>query len=195
MSIDRRQFFLGTAAGLILPSYFQKALSFLDTRGVPLLDAPVQVAHTLYARKEFKDGGYQLLLDEIDFELSKVTLREHAIEYCGSPEDYVREMEGHDEEEKVNLDGYDWDECVDEETVIESINRYDFPWGAAYDYLEHLDFGVGLEGAEAVGDLRFYDGCCPGNDYLGVEAADEITLSLLQNRLNELRKDVQIVVL
>ena len=31
-----------------------------------------------------------------------------------------------------------------------------------------------------VGDLSFFDGPCPGNDYLGVTSFDPITASLLQ---------------
>ena len=34
--------------------------------------------------------------------------------------------------------------------------------------------------------LDFIDGACPGNDYLGVEALDPVSVSLLQQRLNEL---------
>ena len=62
----------------------------------------------------------------------------------------------------------------------------------AYRLLENLDLGSTLEGPNAVGELRFIDGACAGNDYLGVEAADEISISLLQKRLNDLGEGVRI---
>ena len=35
-------------------------------------------------------------------------------------------------------------------------------------------------------------GVCPGNDYMGVEARDDVTLSLLQHRLNELGAGIKV---
>ncbi len=43
-------------------------------------------------------------------------------------------------------------------------------------------------GADAVGGLKFIDGLCPGNDYIGVEAVDEVSFSLFQKRLSLSRK-------
>ena len=59
--------------------------------------------------------------------------------------------------------------------------------------LEGLDLGSDLEGEKAVGETRFIDGPMPGNDYLGVEAADQVSVSLLQKRLNELNTGIRIV--
>lgn len=56
----------------------------------------------------------------------------------------------------------------------------------AYHYLWSVDLGPQLGGAKAVGSLNFLCGGAPGVDYLGVHALDEITLSLFQQRLNEL---------
>ena len=40
MSISRRQFILGTAAGLILPSYYDKVFTYFENTGEALLEAP-----------------------------------------------------------------------------------------------------------------------------------------------------------
>ena len=43
MAISRRHFLLGSAgaaAGLVLPSYYQRALEFIDRTGQPLLESP-----------------------------------------------------------------------------------------------------------------------------------------------------------
>lgn len=40
MSISRRQFILGTASGLILPSYFDKVLAVWENHGEALIEAP-----------------------------------------------------------------------------------------------------------------------------------------------------------
>lgn len=40
MSISRRQFIIGTAAGLILPSYFDKVFAYFENTGEALLEVP-----------------------------------------------------------------------------------------------------------------------------------------------------------
>ena len=62
----------------------------------------------------------------------------------------------------------------------------------AYHYLEGLDLGPQLSGAKAVVGLAFHCGAAPGVDYLGAEAIDEISLSLLQHRLNERRSGIEV---
>ena len=74
----------------------------------------------------------------------------------------------------------DLEEEADPLMVLERTSRLDFPNGRAYEYLDTLDLGSVFRIEHAAGELRFIDGACPGNDYLGVEAADEISLSLLQ---------------
>ena len=49
MSISRRQFILGTAAGLILPSYYDKVLTYFENHGEPLLQAPKHATTDLFA--------------------------------------------------------------------------------------------------------------------------------------------------
>ena len=40
MSNSRRQFIIGTAAGLILPSYFDKVFAYFENTGEALLEVP-----------------------------------------------------------------------------------------------------------------------------------------------------------
>ena len=55
MSITRRQFLLGTTAGLILPSFYERAYSFFENHGEPLLIVPKRTEETLYACSEFAE--------------------------------------------------------------------------------------------------------------------------------------------
>ena len=58
----------------------------------------------------------------------------------------------------------------------------------AFFYLHSLDLGpeFGVAGDEAAGEIRFQD--CPGmcSTYRAAETSDLLSISLLQNRLNEL---------
>jgi hypothetical protein len=50
----------------------------------------------------------------------------------------------------------------------------------AYRLLESLDLGPEFSGKDAVGEIRFIDGACPGNDYLGTLAPSQLDIALLQ---------------
>lgn len=63
-----------------------------------------------------------------------------------------------------------------------------FPWEEAYDYILGLDLGSDLTGPYSVGELRYLSGL----DYRAVAATDYITLSLLQERLNQLKTRIRI---
>jgi hypothetical protein len=76
--------------------------------------------------------------------------------------------------------------------VVDTWSYIDSPNAKAYRLLEDLDLGPDLVGKDAVGEIRFIDGACPGSDYLGVEAPCMVDVSLLQKRLNELRTGISI---
>ncbi len=63
--------------------------------------------------------------------------------------------------------------------VVDVWSRTDSPNAQAYQLLEDLDLGPDLTGKDAVGEINYIDGSCPGNDYLGVEAAHQDSISLL----------------
>ena len=70
--------------------------------------------------------------------------------------------------------------------------RTESPNAIAYRYLDRLNLGSQLDGEKAIGGIRLIDGPMPGNDYLGAEAEDAVSVSLLQQRLNELDTGVRI---
>ena len=76
---------------------------------------------------------------------------------------------------------------------IDEWGRNDANKAKAYWYLYDLDL-FGSDQAEGLrrGDLRFIDGCHPGNDYLAVTSHDPLSASLLQARLLELGHDMSV---
>lgn len=185
MTISRRQFILGTASGLIMPSFYETVLAHVDNYGEPLIELPRQFDTNLFAVAT-GFGEFQLNLGDPDAEPPELTVREFAVRYFGSEKDYVYYF---GEEEEIDFDALiDWDVLVDHWA------RRDSPNAQAYFLLDGLDLGPEFSGADAVGEIRFIDGPCPGNDYLGVEAADEVSLSLLQKRLNQLGTGIRVLV-
>ena len=182
MSISRRQFIVGTASGLILPSYYDKVLTSFENTGEALIEIPKDAEIELIAIDR-GGNGYELNWGDPWSEPPEMTVREFALRYFGSEEDYL-EAHGY---EDVNFDkklGF-WD-------VVDTWMCTDSPNARAYRLLEDLDLGPDLNRADAVGEIRFIDGPCPGNDYLGVEAVDEVSISLLQKRLNDLDTGIRI---
>ena len=184
MSISRRQFILGTASGLILPSYYDKVLSYFENHGEPLIEIPKQADTELLVVDDY--GSLQFHLGDPEAEPPEMTVREFALEHCGSEEAY--------REEWCDGEEVDFDDFVDPEIVLDYWARDESSNAQAFYLLEGLDLGPDLNRKNAVGEIRFIDGACPGNDYLGVEAADQVSISLLQKRLNELDMGIRITV-
>ena len=85
------------------------------------------------------------------------------------------------------------DDIVCSDMVFDAWELSDAPCYRAYSLLDSLDLGTDLAGPNAVGGLEFIQGPCPGNNYTAVHARDEITLSLLQQRLNDLGTGIRVV--
>ena len=184
MSISRRQFIVGTAAGLILPSYFDRLFTFYENTGEALLEAPRETAIDLVALDR-GDGTYQLNWGDPYEEPPEMTVREYAIRYFGS------------EEEWLDCNGYeddDFERVMDFWDVVDTWAYNDSPNARAYRLLEDLDLGPQLTGAEAVGEINFIDGACPVVDYLGAHAPTQLDIALLQKRLNYLVTGIRILV-
>ena len=189
MPITRRHFRLGTASGLILPAFCEKAFGYCENCNEPLLIAPKQPEEILYACKNFAAEGYQLNLGNPEEQLLEMTTRDFCITYGeGDPERWWRE-EWSDVEDDESID---MDEQLDLCLVLDWWALQHSANAKAYHYLECLDLGPQLENARAVGNLDFTFGACPGNDYMGVAARDDVTLSLLQHRLNELGAGIKV---
>ncbi len=182
MSISRRQFILGTAAGLILPSYYDKVLTFFENTGEALIELPKRTDIELIAIDR-GGNGFELNWGDPWSEPPEMTLREYAIHYFGSEKEYLHWNEYEEVDFDTKLDFWD---------IVDTWSRIDSPNARAYRLLEDLDLGPDLTGEDAVGEINFIDGPCPGNDYLGVEARSQIDISLLQKRLNELDTGIRI---
>ena len=112
-----------------------------------------------------------------------MTLREYVHRYYGS-EDVWLEINDYEDD--------DFDRVMDFWDIIDSWSLHDSPNARAYHLLENLDLGPDLTGEDAVGEINFVDGACPGSDYLGVMAPSQVDISLLQKRLNELNAGIRI---
>jgi hypothetical protein len=178
MTISRRHFLIGIAPGLILPSFYDKALAFLAHHDRPLLELPPERQIELVA-VDHGGGDYELNVGNPYREPPEMTVREYAVRYWGGEEAYVEAWD-------CEPDEVDWNATQEPWHVLEAWARQDSPNAEAYRLLEDLELGPSLSGPDAVGELIFTDGACPGNDYLGVSAADHLTVSLLQERLNQL---------
>jgi hypothetical protein len=87
----------------------------------------------------------------------------------------------------------DWDRQLDlsDDFYHDTWMYREAPEKLAYELLNGLDLGPKLTGDDAVGELRLEHGSTMVSSYWNVEAADEITLSLLQERLNALDHDLR----
>ena len=188
MGITRRQFLFSipaAGAGFILPTYFDKAVDVLAQTGEPLIIPPEECLTELIAVDQ-GFGEFQLNVGDPWKGPPRMTLREFIDRYCESDVDtYVAGYS--DGEEELDLDAE-----MPPETVMETWAATDSPNALAFGLLYDLDLGTDLHGPGTVGELQFIDGPCPGNDYIGVHATDTLTLSLLQERLNQLNTGIHI---
>lgn len=192
MSVSRRHFLLGTAgaaAGLILPSYYRRALEFLDRTGSPLIE-PQGITNqvlTAYPYAHYGDDlKYGLVLGPFDPNLTppELTLQQFADRYDADLDD-VLECYG----ELADLHTpVDWEK----EYFLETWMYRDDPDRQAYELLSGLDLGPELSGPEAAGYVHLEIGGSPASTAWIVGTEDEISLSLLQERLNALHTGVRI---
>jgi hypothetical protein len=64
---------------------------------------------------------------------------------------------------------------------------------SAHRLLAGLNIGPMLrDSSGSLGHIDFVDGACPGNDHIGAHVHDDVSLSLLQVRLNDLRAGIGI---
>jgi hypothetical protein len=190
MSFNRRQFLLGTAAGLVLPSFFDKAFAYFENHEEPFLEAPRSASTIMYACAELDGGGgYQMTVGDPWMQPPDMTVKEFCDHY-GETDPELDWMEGWCSDSHG---------CLDMNAVIVDWRLFDSwlqvhaPYRHAHEYLQSIDLGPQLSGGEAVGALEVQWGM-PGSDYVGTHAVDAVTLSLLQNRLTELRSGYRVVV-
>lgn len=185
--LTRRQFLIGSAAGLILPQWLLKAQHYLENEGEPLLEPPVKATDVLTA---FGEGDRYTLHLNYDPDIQpSFTWREMIQRYDltnGEPlQDWLPTLQSWGFKGNLN-------EKVDDWTAFEFWLDQEGPVVKAYELLERLQMGDFL-GAELAGSLIFGYGFHPGDSTPHVMAEDDITLSLLQKKLNDLGMTVKVV--
>jgi hypothetical protein len=187
--MDRRQFLIRafSAAGqLVLPRFFDRALAFVENHGEPLLETPVEPVKKLYAAYQ-EEGVYWIIDGLMPQGLPPaVTWREY---FLLTGDKLVNGMEGWELEPSQLDDPMDhW--------AFETYWCYNLsPNALAYKYLSDLDLGPEFGKSDrAEGEIRFQDAPTMGSDCRWAEVDNLLSLSLLQNRLNELGENVSLEV-
>jgi hypothetical protein len=187
MSITRRKFLLSTAGasvGAIIPDYYFRALQFVEQFDEPLLEIPKLSTKELYTFNN--SGQLELSLGNPFDEPPKLTFREYYA--CYDPEGIETFEENW---------GYG-PEALDDPMEKECLWDYWFMHGSstaqAHHYLQSLDLGPDLLGKNGVGGLDFFEDSGMTSCWCGVRYEDKVTLSLLQQRLNDLGTGIRIVV-
>ncbi|TIT00224.1 hypothetical protein [Mesorhizobium sp.] len=185
--LTRRGFLIG-AGGLLTTAFAKDAQSFIRRTGQPLLAPPVEVAETMY----WYDGGeqgYLLTIGPWDFCPPPPTWREfftnEGIAYATEPEIHtIWEKHGVGPEAYDDpVGGWFWETRFDLETG---------PCAKAYRLLKRLDLGPKLRCGSDEPHLIFRDGDVANDDSRWVDASDQLTLSLLQARLIDLKLPIRI---
>ena len=184
--MNRRYFLraLGVATGsLYVPSRFLlKAERFLEREHRHLLSTFASPDRTIFA-DEF---GTLNIGDPYEGPASIPTWREWFLEYQGMQ---PRELTKRFLDYEWDLAKSDLDKEMCEQTFFDGYwLRNESSTASAFHFLEDMDVGPELvdSNGEVVGELVFYDGPCPGNDSLLVQAEGDLALSCLQWRLQNL---------
>jgi hypothetical protein len=183
MSITRRQFLLSTAGasvGAIIPDFYFRALQFFEQFDEPLLEVPARTTRELYIDPYGRD---ELWLGPHE-EMPDLTYREFYARYQPEMIEFFEEDWGAD----VALD-----DLMDPEWYWDYWWTIDSPAARAFHYLQTLDLGPELAGPSAVGGLEFYEDANFVSQWCGVRYEDDVTLSLLQKRLNDLGTGIRVI--
>ena len=186
MSITRRQFLLSTAGasvGAIMPDYYFRALQFVEQFGEPLLEPPPRPTKELFAFWDCEEP--ELCFGNPDTEIPKLTFREFFNRYEPGGLETFEEYWGH---ESKHLDS-----PVEEEYMWDHWFMYSGPSAQAHSYLQSLDLGPDLAGPNAVGGLDFFEDSNMVSCWRGVRYENDVTLSLLQQRLNDLGTGIKVI--
>ena len=183
MSISRRQFLLstaGAAVGAIVPSFYYRALGHFERFGESLLLAPAHATQELCVLDN--QGELELFLGDPFEEPPSMTYREYFTRF---------------DPEALENSGADWgigkedlDTLIHDEYLWDNWFLNEGPAARAHTYLQTLDLGKNLGGPDGVGRLDFFRESNMTSMWYGVRAEDEVTISLLQQRLNDLNTGI-----
>ena len=185
MDLSRRNFLIGVGAGLILPSYYELARKHVANSGEPLIMAPQSSEIKLIAHDYAGNGSYTLNWGDPYSELplfDDMTWRQFADDYMHGAVGYL---------DLWKEDGIDPDDTIEEGFAEETWILRNSPNAKAYDLLRAYNLGLGDHASTDDGQIEFIECDSPGSNYRGVEA-DMLGLSLLQDKLNQLRAAIEI---
>jgi len=114
-----------------------------------------------------------------------MTYREYITRYEPESLDNLEEFWG--------IERCDLDSEIDEDQVMDQWLLRDGPAARAYYLLESLDLGQALKGPNAVGGLDFVEESNMVWTWRYASPHNEVTLSLLQQRLNDLGTGIRVV--
>jgi hypothetical protein len=192
---DRRQFLIGAAGSLLSATFVRKAKVFSRSYAEPLLTPPVRKAEeTLFITSGYSfDWKWRVSVGPIDVETPPPpTWREHLTSLgvpLGTEEEVRRacaERGMEPEELATTVNGYSWEDRWDNVTG---------PQARAFHLLKSIDLGPADSPLRREGDILFEDcGGAPGNSYTWVDFKDDLTASLMQQRLIELGLPIHVAV-
>ena len=179
--ITRRQFLIGAGSTLTLP-LVNKFVLYLEYKGAPLIEAPSNPNDILYVNL---DEDYSIELGKFPDEIPTLTWREFLFERLGY--EYPKRLSDFRQlYEEWGVKPHEFDDEY-EDYYMDCWIRCESPSAQAFHLLQELDIGPLLSGpGDAVGGLSFIDGPSPCSNYVGVHADDDLSISLLQQRLNDL---------
>jgi hypothetical protein len=186
MGISRRQFLINTAGaaiGAILPDFYIRALQYFEVHESALLIPPDRVSQDLVVAN-INDYD-ELFLGDPWEEPPSMTWREFLTRYCpaelDSPGDYFELLPGQLDEE------------AEFELVADNWLLHDGPSARAYQYLESLDLRLQDYTRNTQHGLDFIRASNMVSEWPVVRPRSEVSLSLLQQRLNDLQTGVRVV--
>jgi hypothetical protein len=188
MLLSRRGFLVG-AGSLLTTAFVKDARSFIRTTGRPLLAPPRQALQTLYFYDGADDDSYLLSLGEWRIDPPPApTWRAF----------FISEGIPHQTEDEIERLCYDHDIAPKDfdDPVADRYWAEHFEWegnslAKAHRLLCKIDLGPNLQTGEAP-QLASHEGSHPGDNSCWVDAKDELSLSLLQARLIDLKMPIKI---
>ena len=190
--ITRRGFIASVSAALTLP-LVNKFTWYLEKKGRPFIDAPEYPSQIL---RVYPDRNFQICLDgdPWDIPTQAPSWRYYFLD-CLGEEEPGSLSSFHYFFEKYGIRPTQLDKNCDELVWLDYWTRNESPDADAYRLLESLRIGSDLSAGEGVGGLTFINSDTNVYRHLGVHADDEISLSLLQHRLNVIGTEIAVEVI
>jgi hypothetical protein len=190
--MDRRSFIIGAGSAILTAAFYRDIVRYAERKDEPLLLRPDDVRQTLYAIRQ--GDGYSLWLDnhpdeEPDWGMTWAEFYQHSEGYDW--DDAITEIANRFGIEDEDAAAYAA-QTVDEDELLEWHYHNELGSGLAVQFFQDVDLGPDFTAGIGRGEVCFADYRCAGPDRWCSEAADQLSLSLLQGRLNELGTGIEV---